>query len=368
MKKSGYTPFKMKGKSPMMKKLIGNQHRLPEELKAKILASPTKMMKKSPTKKVERPDAKSKKINPFSAEYKKMTRSQREKKYGFKTTKEGIEKKKIIGSGKKGTLREGLKGLNKKIQEKAASLDRFIKGKTGATPSSSNSNTNESAKGTTRSRFNAAFAAARKAKKSTFSFEGKEYSTDLAPTKMKKSAMKLKKKSPAKMMKKSPSKMAKKSPAKKYKSDAQRKAVHASKADGGKGAPAKMMKKSAAKMMKKSPTKLIKKKTDREKLNKLVEKRTKLNKKKDEREAKGKKTKKVTRRIEKTQKKINKNPKAQEDLKKNRKKKNVEQMMTNQTEKMMDFLMKEPVRKMKRERGEPKKEHLRPQKRRTSKR
>ena len=31
-----YTPFKMKGKSPMMKKLIGNQHRLPEHLKAKI--------------------------------------------------------------------------------------------------------------------------------------------------------------------------------------------------------------------------------------------------------------------------------------------------------------------------------------------
>ena len=43
-----YTPFKMKGKSPMMKKLIGNQHRLPAELKAKIEAapeSPTKMKK-----------------------------------------------------------------------------------------------------------------------------------------------------------------------------------------------------------------------------------------------------------------------------------------------------------------------------------
>ena len=47
-----YTPFKMKGKSPMMKKLIGKQHRLPEHLKAKIAAapeSPTKM-KKSPAK------------------------------------------------------------------------------------------------------------------------------------------------------------------------------------------------------------------------------------------------------------------------------------------------------------------------------
>ncbi len=37
--------YKMKGKSPMMKALIGNQHRLPEELKAKIIASPAKMFK-----------------------------------------------------------------------------------------------------------------------------------------------------------------------------------------------------------------------------------------------------------------------------------------------------------------------------------
>ena len=36
------TPFKLKGKSPMMKALIGKQNRLPAELKAKILASPAK--------------------------------------------------------------------------------------------------------------------------------------------------------------------------------------------------------------------------------------------------------------------------------------------------------------------------------------
>ena len=42
-------PFKMKGKSPMMKALIGKQGNLPQELKAKILASPA-TMKKSPTK------------------------------------------------------------------------------------------------------------------------------------------------------------------------------------------------------------------------------------------------------------------------------------------------------------------------------
>ena len=39
----------MKGKSPMMKALIGNQHRLPEELKAKIIASPAKMFKNKKT-------------------------------------------------------------------------------------------------------------------------------------------------------------------------------------------------------------------------------------------------------------------------------------------------------------------------------
>jgi len=47
-----YTPFKMKGKSPMMKALIGKQSRLPEHLKAKILAAPESpaKMKKSPAK------------------------------------------------------------------------------------------------------------------------------------------------------------------------------------------------------------------------------------------------------------------------------------------------------------------------------
>ena len=37
--------FKMKGKSPMMKALIGNQDRLPVELQEKILASPAKKYK-----------------------------------------------------------------------------------------------------------------------------------------------------------------------------------------------------------------------------------------------------------------------------------------------------------------------------------
>jgi hypothetical protein len=43
--------FMMKGKSPMMKALIGNQDKLPQHLQEKIEAAPTKMYgKKSPTK------------------------------------------------------------------------------------------------------------------------------------------------------------------------------------------------------------------------------------------------------------------------------------------------------------------------------
>ncbi len=46
-----YSPYKMKGhtlpgikQSPVKAKLIGDQHRLPEELKAKIKASPARMI------------------------------------------------------------------------------------------------------------------------------------------------------------------------------------------------------------------------------------------------------------------------------------------------------------------------------------
>ena len=40
-----HSGFKMYGKSPMMKALIGKQGNLPEELKAKILASPARKYK-----------------------------------------------------------------------------------------------------------------------------------------------------------------------------------------------------------------------------------------------------------------------------------------------------------------------------------
>jgi len=44
--KKNKSAFMMKGKSPLMKALIGKQENLPEELKAKILASPAKMYSK----------------------------------------------------------------------------------------------------------------------------------------------------------------------------------------------------------------------------------------------------------------------------------------------------------------------------------
>ena len=49
--KKNKSAFMMKGKSPMMKALIGDQDKLPVELQEKILAAPTKMYgKKSAVK------------------------------------------------------------------------------------------------------------------------------------------------------------------------------------------------------------------------------------------------------------------------------------------------------------------------------
>ena len=263
-----YTPFKMKGKSPLMKKLIGNQHRLPAELKAKIEAapeSPSKMMKKSPTKMAKK--SPTKKVNPFSAEYKRMTPSQRKKKYGFKTTKEGIEKKKIIGSDKKGTIKGALNQLDKIIspgEKKHISVKNIIKGK-GKVVKSGPSPSNTAKKKPTKPTKNTGYKSRgggdpykyKKNADGSYSYIGPDGKT--GTIKKGGGGYDALEKSTLKMKKKSMAKMAKKSPAKKYKSDAQRKAVHASKADGGKGAPAKMMKKSAAKLKKKSAAKMMKK-------------------------------------------------------------------------------------------------------------
>ena len=49
--KKNKSAFMMKGKSPMMKALIGNQDKLPVELQEEIKRSPGKMYGKSPAKK-----------------------------------------------------------------------------------------------------------------------------------------------------------------------------------------------------------------------------------------------------------------------------------------------------------------------------
>jgi len=124
----------MKGKSPMMKALIGKQNNLPAELKAKIEASPAKMKKKSPAKMKKASPAKevtkSGKINPFSAEYKSMTKSQRTKKYGDKKL-QGSDKRQI--GGPEGRLDLELKhqlesGMFAKIKKAAGNVSRVIKG------------------------------------------------------------------------------------------------------------------------------------------------------------------------------------------------------------------------------------------------
>ena len=52
-----HSGFKMYGKSPMMKKLIGKQKNLPQELQAEILASPAQMYgkKAAPIKNYKNP-------------------------------------------------------------------------------------------------------------------------------------------------------------------------------------------------------------------------------------------------------------------------------------------------------------------------
>ena len=68
--KKNKSAFMMKGKSPMMKALIGKQKNLPEELKAKIEAAPTKMYgdKKNSMLKKYKSDAQRKAVHASKAE------------------------------------------------------------------------------------------------------------------------------------------------------------------------------------------------------------------------------------------------------------------------------------------------------------
>tara|TARA_R110002020_G_scaffold135938_1_gene303430 strand:- start:658 stop:1098 length:441 start_codon:yes stop_codon:yes gene_type:complete len=81
--------YKMTGKSPMMKKLLGKQHNLPAELKAKIIAapeSPAKMYDKSPAKKYKS-DAQRKAIHASKAE-----KASPGKMYGKSPMKQKVDK------------------------------------------------------------------------------------------------------------------------------------------------------------------------------------------------------------------------------------------------------------------------------------
>ena len=192
-----YSPFKMKGKSPMMKALVGKQNNLPDQLKAKILAapeSPAKMMKKSPAKmkkespammkkessmKMMKKSPAKKKFNPFSAESKRMTASQKRKAQDadptFKGNKQKVGKElKAAKSKTGGSVRNILDKLDAGLQKVFNNPRKTSSSKT------TNKNTTSKktiGKETTRSKFNKAFAEASKANKATFDFEGKSYTT-----------------------------------------------------------------------------------------------------------------------------------------------------------------------------------------------
>ena len=95
--------FKMYGKSPMMKALIGKQKNLPEELKAKILAapdnSPKKKHGKSPKKKYKS-DAQRKAVHASKAEKAAATKNYMNPEE-YKVFNMGNTPKKMYGKKKK---------------------------------------------------------------------------------------------------------------------------------------------------------------------------------------------------------------------------------------------------------------------------
>ena len=86
--------FKMYGKSPMMKALIGGQKNLPEELKAEILAAP----EDSPKKKYKS-DAQRKAVHASKAEKSAMKNYMNPEEY--KVFNMGNSPKKMYGKKKK---------------------------------------------------------------------------------------------------------------------------------------------------------------------------------------------------------------------------------------------------------------------------
>jgi len=246
-----YTPFKMKGKSPMMKALVGKQNNLPEHLKAKIKAapeSPAKMNKKSAAKMAKKSPAK---------DYKKSLSYRLKGKAG----RAKMDAKYSAGESTK--LQKDVKRVTSKVDKGIQTVLNNPRGKSEG-------------KGNTYVPFD-------KTKKKT---------EKVKTTKVNKEKTN-KKKTGKTDWTKAP-KVGSKERTQWYKDNNL-------KLDDT--TPA-LMKKSAMKM-KKSPATLIKKKTTREKLNKLVEKRTKLRDKKVKREGKEKNTKRVDKKLVKNKTKIN---------------------------------------------------------------
>tara|TARA_B100001057_G_C22710473_1_gene895578 strand:+ start:623 stop:1063 length:441 start_codon:yes stop_codon:yes gene_type:complete len=139
----------------------------PFKLKSGNKPSMAQLSGVSPMKEMVDKGASKGKVNPFSAEYKRMTKSQRREKYNtrdeagsFDKTKDTFNK---IGSGKTG-----------KIGNIGETVKNIVKSVTG---DKKNKRDDNGSKGTTRSRFNTAFAKAKKEGLDIFEFEGKKYTT-----------------------------------------------------------------------------------------------------------------------------------------------------------------------------------------------
>ena len=136
-----YKPFKMKGKSPLAKKLVGKQHNLPEHLKAKIKAapeSPSKMMgdddKKKKAKAAKaKAEAKAKKSyygasnypggpsNPFADEMSVVGKDKKKKKTPNKKYKSDAQRKAVHASKAESAMKKkGCKSAYKKYDEDSA--------------------------------------------------------------------------------------------------------------------------------------------------------------------------------------------------------------------------------------------------------
>tara|TARA_R110000803_G_C11862223_1_gene307308 strand:+ start:25 stop:741 length:717 start_codon:yes stop_codon:yes gene_type:complete len=233
-----YTPFKMKGKSPMMKALIGNQGNLNAGLRASIEAAPESpaMMKKAPTKMKKESSmkmmdkksptkltgkerraaiekAKSATYDSPRAKRKAVLEARRTANKAFFAAK----KKKVVKavSNVNEKIQTGAKNLSDKLKSKKKvviikndKIDKGDKGnksvegtgkykgnkystdsKTGKTTVTTKDGkkittskdvseyTNKNNKSNTRVEFNKAFKAASNSGKKTFTFKGKSYTT-----------------------------------------------------------------------------------------------------------------------------------------------------------------------------------------------